>query len=129
MGLPAPVVGQLVPSYTNQPSGRHPDGRIAADRVDGGQEGLPGQVLRHRRLPAPGQQVAVHDRQRLVVEREQRGTGLTGHGWLLAHTCIVVPAAYALTPRRRLLLSTAASRCCRLQPPAGRLYPLTLSSG
>jgi len=59
-----------------------------------------GEVLGHRPLPAPGQQVAVDLRQGVIVERQQprSGTGWRRSArWLLAHTLIVVPAARAPT--------------------------------
>jgi len=41
--LPASMIGHLVPGHSHQPRGGHPDGVFAADRVDRGKEGLPGQ--------------------------------------------------------------------------------------
>lgn len=64
-------------------------------------EGLPGQVLRRRDLPAPGQQVAVHDRQRLVVELIDR---------ISAPTPLCPRRAYRAFGSHQRLLDSAVQR-------------------
>ena len=63
------------------------------DRVHRREERLRGQVLGHRPLPAPGQQVAVDLGQRPVVEVEEGPRGVLPRQPLTAHTLIVVRAA------------------------------------
>src|SRR5207342_808576 len=99
-GLAAPVVAELVPGHADQPGRADRRPRPGPDRVHRREERFRGEVLGHRPLPAPGQQVAVDLRQGVIVERQQPRSG-TGRRrparWLLAHTLIVVPAAHAPT--------------------------------
>ena len=44
--------------------------------IDGGQEGLRGELLGHRHSAAAGQQVAVHDREVLVVAGQEGRSGV-----------------------------------------------------
>jgi len=76
-GLPAPVIGQLVPGDPDQPGDADLGLGSGPDR---GQERLRGQVLGQRPLAAPGQQVAVQLRERLVVQLQQIAHTRTSSG-------------------------------------------------
>lgn len=95
-----PVVGQLVAGDTNQPRGRECRRAAAANCVHGGEECLSGEVLGQRRRAAAGQEIAVYNRERAVIQGEKCCSGLIRGRRHAAHIMGVVRDATTPTVPR-----------------------------
>jgi hypothetical protein len=94
----SPVVGQLVPGDPDQPRDRWIGRAGPADRLHGGEKRLGREVLGQGGVAAPGKQVAVDVRQRVVIQLKQPERRVGPHLWV-RHALIVARAPETPTGR------------------------------
>jgi hypothetical protein len=72
------MIGELVPCHPDQP--RHADRRriFLAGSIHRREKGFRGQIFRGTAIGAATNEVPVHHRQRLVIQRKQRPGGVVG---------------------------------------------------
>jgi len=104
-----PVVDELVPGDSDEPTSADLGDVAAPAGVHGREEHLGGQVLGDRPLPAPAQQVAVDLGQRLFVQVEQGEPRVRPHPGRLVHAY----SSFRLGElRRKKPLFTGSDRSC-----------------